>query len=97
MRKISFLILTIIALTACVFKVNNAFGQEEQQAPNKPDAATEETGDVILKPTPKSENAIFKGTQPVEYKLNVRNNTNKLENGKISYVVTTGRGQARCY
>lgn len=61
-----------------------AFQQEQQ---------TEETGDILLKPTPRSENALFKKNEQIVYDLQVENNTNQYTTGRISYIVTTDDGE----
>jgi cephalosporin-C deacetylase len=61
-----------------------AFQQEKQ---------TDETGDIILKPVPRSENAVFKKNEQIIYKLRVKNNTNQYTTGRISYLVTTDEGK----
>jgi cephalosporin-C deacetylase len=61
-----------------------AFQQEQQ---------TEETGDIILKPSPRSENAVFKKNEQIVYNLRVENNTNAYTTGRISYTVTTDDGK----
>ncbi len=54
---------------------------------------TEDTGDIVLKPTPKNKDGIFKGKDEIQYKLHIQNNTNQLQTGRISYVVTTDEGK----
>jgi len=82
MKRVCFIFFTIILLFAAALKAS-AFQQVEE---------TEETGDVILKPTPFSKNAIFKSAEEVRYKLDVKNNTSEQQNGKISYLITTDMG-----
>jgi cephalosporin-C deacetylase len=84
MKKISYLIiLSFILLIAFSLKA----------AAQPQDEATEETGDVVLKPIPQNKNALFKGDEEIKYKLQVRNNTNAFQNGKISYFITTDEGK----
>ncbi|WP_428328730.1 acetylxylan esterase [Mucilaginibacter sp.] len=85
MKKLKLSILFIVALLfAFVPKFSMAFQQEEQ---------TEETGDVLLKPIPQNKNAIFKGSDPIVYKLQLHNNTNEVQNGRVSYTITTDEGE----
>ena len=67
------------------FEVQATTFQQEQQ--------TEETGDIILKPSPRSENAVFKKNEQIVYNLRVENNTNAYTTGRISYTVTTDEGR----
>jgi cephalosporin-C deacetylase len=86
MRKIINLIFfTIAILFASTIKVCAALQQEGQE--------TKETGEVILKPQPQNKNAIFKNNEEVVYKLQVLNNTNSFQNGKISYLITSDEGK----
>jgi len=81
MRKISYLFVTLLVLFASTLKVAALQQQEE------------ETGDVVLKATPQSKDAIFKKNEDVLYKLQLENNTGQFQEGRVSYVVTTDEGQ----
>jgi cephalosporin-C deacetylase len=63
------------------------------EAIQRPAAETEETGDIILKPSPQNKNAIFKSNQEVLYILQILNNTHDYKTGRISYLVTTDEGK----
>ena len=84
MKTFAFLSAFVVLLLTG-FELQAAAFQEEQQ--------TEETGDIILKPTPRSENAVFKKNQEIVYDLRVENNTNQYTTGHISYLVTTDEGR----
>jgi cephalosporin-C deacetylase len=83
MKRISYIIF-FAALLLCTATRASAFQQEEE---------TEETGDVVLKPIPQNKDAIFKGTEVVRYKIQLRNNTGDFQNGRLSYLVTTDEGK----
>jgi len=53
----------------------------------------DETGDVVLKAVPESKDAIFKNNEEVRYQLQLQNNTNAYQAGRISYLVTTDEGK----
>lgn len=74
------------ALLFCIRFEIQAASLELQQDPA-------ETGDIVLKPVPKSENALFKKNEQIVYSLNVRNNTDQYKTGRVSYLVTTDDGQ----
>ncbi|MEP6611668.1 MAG: acetylxylan esterase [Mucilaginibacter sp.] len=54
---------------------------------------TEETGDVTLKATPYNKTALFTSSEEVRYRLQLHNNTKKLQNGRVLYQVTTDDGK----
>jgi len=82
MKKISYLLFfTLVLLAGNTLQVN---AQEQE---------TEETGDIILKPVPKNENALFKKTEEIVYRLQIQNNTNEYKEEKISYLLTTDEGK----
>jgi cephalosporin-C deacetylase len=84
MKRISYLlVLSLILLFALSLKVA---AQEHK-------AETEETGDVVLKAIPQNKNALFNSTEEIRYKLQIRNHTNQLQNGKIKYLITTDEGK----
>jgi cephalosporin-C deacetylase len=83
MKRVSYLIILSFILIAFSLKATAQMQEEE----------TEETGDVVLKAVPKNKNALFKSTEEIQYKLQVRNNTNEFQNGKISYLITTDEGK----
>lgn len=84
MKTISYLCAAFLLCLVCLHVHASAFQQEEDPA---------ETGDIILKPVPRSENAIFKKNEKIVYNLKVQNNTNQYETGRVSYVVTTDDGR----
>jgi cephalosporin-C deacetylase len=84
MKKISYLIVFSIAIL--LTSTLRVVAQEQEEV-------AQETGDVVLKAVPQNKNAIFKSTEEVRYKLQVRNNTNSFQNGKISYLITTDEGK----
>ncbi len=92
MVRARYIILFIFAFML-ILPAGKAIAQEEQQSTTKPVAVTEETGDVILKPVPQSKDAIFKSTEPVKYELQLKNNTDNFQNGRLSYIVTTDEGK----
>ena len=53
---------------------------------------TEDTGDIVLKSFPGNKDAIFRGNEPVLYRLTLKNNTGSLQKGRVSYIVTTDKG-----
>jgi len=65
--------------------------QQEQEMPEPKQTA--ETGDIVLKPTPESENGIFKKNKEIVYRLKITNNTNSYKQSKISYLLTTDEGK----
>jgi cephalosporin-C deacetylase len=84
MKRISYLlVLSLILLFALSLKV----------AAQEHGAETEETGDVVLKAIPQNKNALFNSTEEIRYKLQIRNHTNQLQNGKIKYLITTDEGK----
>jgi cephalosporin-C deacetylase len=86
MKKFSNLFfLTMLLLAGGAIKAGAAMLQQEQQ--------TEETGDIILKPVPKNENAIFRKNEDIVYKLQIRNNTNEDKQERITYVLSTDEGK----
>ncbi|HEY8928859.1 MAG TPA: acetylxylan esterase [Mucilaginibacter sp.] len=83
MKRFCYLLVFALALVlTAALKVK---AQDEQQ--------TAETGDIILKAIPQNKDAIFNDGDDVKYKLQIRNNTNQPQNGKISYLVTTDEGK----
>ena len=76
MQKLFIIILSIICFTRA--------GAQQLQ--------TEDTGDLVLKSYPGNNDAIFKGNEPVLYRLTLKNNTDTLQKGRISYLVTTDKG-----
>ncbi|MFI5137104.1 MAG: acetylxylan esterase [Sphingobacteriales bacterium] len=84
MKKIIYLsFMTLTAFCASTLKVAAQQQQEEE---------TEATGDVILKAAPQSKDAIFKNGEEVKYKLELQNNTNQWQEGRVSYILTTDEG-----
>src|ERR1700760_3128613 len=83
MTRFSYLL--VFALAIMLTATLNVKAQEEQQ--------TELTGDIVLKAIPQNKDAIFNDGDEVKYKLQIRNNTNQLQSGKISYLVTTDEGK----
>jgi len=84
MKSISYFYLFAV-LMLVRFEVQAAAFQQEQEP--------QETGDIILKPSPRSENAVFKKNEQIVYDLRVENNTNEYTTGHIAYVVTTDDGR----
>ncbi len=85
MKKISYLtFIALIVLLASTLKAV-AWQQREEEA--------DETGDVTLKATPQSKDAIFKRNENISYKLQLQNKTGDLQAGKLSYLVTTDEGK----
>ncbi len=84
MKRISYLIILSICLLL-VASLKVAAQEQEEEAV--------ETGDVVLKPMPQNKNALFKSNEEIRYKIQVSNNTNQYQNGKISYIITTDEGK----
>ncbi len=85
MKKISYLtFLALIVLLASTLKAV-AWQQKEEEA--------DETGDVTLKATPQSKDAIFKRNENILYKLQLQNKTGDMQTGNVSYLITTDEGQ----
>lgn len=84
MRKNRYSTLVMILLLA-VLSAKVCAAQQEPE--------TEDTGDIILKPEPKSADAIFKKQRDIVYRLRVKNNTNQFQTGRISYLITTDEGK----
>jgi len=83
MKKIGYLsLITLIVLFASAIK-----------AAAKQEDAAQETGDVVLKAIPESKDAIFKNNEEVKYKLQLENNTNEWQEGRVSYIITTDEGK----
>src|SRR6185437_15270229 len=78
-----FLTITILFLSA--FTATVAAQQKTEQI--------EDTGDIILKPSPKNKDALFKNKEKIQYTLQILNNTNKKQYGKLSYLITTDDGK----
>jgi cephalosporin-C deacetylase len=86
MKSIKYLtFLTIATLFLSTFTTIVAAQQKTGQ--------TEDTGDIILKPTPKSKDALFKNKEKIQYALQILNNTDKKQSGKLSYLITTDDGK----
>lgn len=81
MKKVCYTI--IFALTVLLGSLAGVKAQEQ----------TEETGDVILKATPYSKNALFTSSEEVRYRIQLHNNTKQLQNGRMLYQVTTDDGK----
>ena len=62
-------------------------------SPQEQQVETEETGDILLKPIPKSSNAIFKGKDEIQYDIKLKNNTADYQSGKVIYAITTDEGK----
>ena len=84
-RKFYLIFFSVFIWIAGVSNTSAAIQQQETE--------TAETGDIILKPTPQTKNAIFKSNQEVLYRLQVINNTHDNKSGRISYLVTTDEGK----
>jgi len=87
MKRLCYL-LCLILLTGCL---KASAIQQQQEFPEPPQ--TQETGDIVLKPTPKSDNGIFKKNEEIVYRLRITNNTSSYKQGKISYLLTTDEGK----
>ena len=79
--------LTFCTLLLLLFTSTKVSALQDQEV------QTAETGNIVLIPQPLSPNAIFRGKDQVQYTLNVRNNTNAYQKGKISYLITTDEGK----
>src|SRR6201992_3023828 len=88
MKKIGYLLIFVLLCLTRLLAQAASFQQELEQ---QPDPAT--TGDIVLKPVPHSENALFRKNEQIVYSLNVRNNTDQYKAGHVSYVVTTDDGK----
>lgn len=64
-----------------------AYGQEE----------TEDTGDLVMKAIPQNKEAVFNGNEKIRYRLKVSNNTDIVQEGRLSYQVTTDEGKKVAY
>ncbi|MEO6633928.1 MAG: acetylxylan esterase [Mucilaginibacter sp.] len=81
MKKVCYVI--VFALTILLGSPAGVKAQEQ----------TEETGDVVLTATPYNKTALFTSSEEVRYRLQLHNNTKKLQNGRVLYLVTTDDGK----